>query len=55
LNNKECEFIIETGATRSIVRLNLITSTPMLKLRQTPILETANGDRIVVHGEAVGK
>jgi len=35
------------------VRLDPITSTPMQKLRQTPILETANGDRIVVHGEAV--
>jgi len=25
----------------------------MQKLRRTPILETANGDRIVVHGETV--
>jgi len=46
LNNKECELTIDTGATRSIVRPDLITSTPMQKLRQTPILETANGDRI---------
>lgn len=53
LNNKKCEFTIDTGATRSIVMFDLISNPPIERLRQILILETANSEQIVVHGETV--
>ncbi|KAJ8956833.1 hypothetical protein NQ318_014247 [Aromia moschata] len=50
LDDKWCSFIIDTGATRTILRPNILPKPPK-ELPRHVKLETATGEQIPVHGE----
>ncbi|KAJ8952213.1 hypothetical protein NQ318_022663 [Aromia moschata] len=50
LDDKWCSFIIDTGATRTILRPNILPKSPK-ELPRHVKLETATGEQIPVHGE----
>lgn len=49
LNGQKCLITIDTGATRSVIRRGLVTSSRLIGAK--PVLEAANGQKIPVHGE----
>ncbi|KAJ8912305.1 hypothetical protein NQ315_017338 [Exocentrus adspersus] len=52
LYGKKCDITVDTGATRSVVRRDMVPRTSINESSLRPILETAKGDQITVYGNA---
>ncbi|KAJ8912996.1 hypothetical protein NQ315_002873 [Exocentrus adspersus] len=52
LYGKKCDITVDTGATRSVVRRDIVPRTSINEASLRPILETAKGDEITVYGNA---
>ncbi|KAJ8914881.1 hypothetical protein NQ315_014894 [Exocentrus adspersus] len=52
LYGKKCDITVDTGATRSVVRRDMVPRTSIHESSLRPILETAKGDEITVYGNA---